>query len=157
MQDYLGDFETDVESISYDGPVTMSATAIALNGEAVDLIFSVDVSASVDYFWETDEQPTGWNHSTDRETYSTSYYAEVSPVTIHAVSFDTTSPFTVQDKTVPFQTINKYVHPATLKQLLNPTIYVSALASAFQREVDRLEPPSDDLGDEYEPDDYKDY
>lgn len=136
----------------------MAGKAMNLNGEVLDIGYDVDISAMVDYEWESDEHPTGWNHGTDSPTYSDSLYASGSDVIVNSVEFSTESNFIIQNNEVPFHSINKYIHPATLKQLLNPAVYSNAMSGAFQSKLDNLDPPEYDPGDDYEPDyDDRDY
>jgi len=155
VQDYQGDFESDSDTITYEGTVSMAGKAMGISGEVLDIGFDVDVIARVEYEWESDEQPTGWNHGTDSPTYSTSVFAAGSDPIIESVQFSADTPFYIQNDEVPFQEVNKYVHPAVLKQLLNPEVYSKAMAGSFQTQLEKLEPPEyDPSGDDY--DDYDD-
>lgn len=158
VQDYNGDFESDGSTITYEGGLSMAGKAMGLSGEVLDIGFDVNINAKIDYEWETDERPTGWSHKSDRPTYSSSMYPVSTDVMVESVSFSTETPFIIQNEEVPFQSINKYVHPATLKQLLNPAVYSRAMAGAFQAQLDKLDPPEYDSNDDYEPDyDDRDY
>jgi hypothetical protein len=158
IQDYNGDFDSDGSTITYEGGLNMAGKAMGLSGEVLDVGFDVDITAKIDYEWESDEHPTGWNHGTDSPTYSSSLYASGTDVLVESVAFSTDSMFLIQDEEVPFHSVNKYIHPATLKQLLNPAIYSQGMLGAFQAQLDKLDPPEYDPGDDYEPDyDDRDY
>lgn len=136
----------------------MAGKAMGLSGQMLDVGFDVDISAKIDYEWVTDERPTGWNYRTDNPTYSTSQYAAGSDVMVESVAFSTDSMFLIQDEEVPFHSVNKYIHPATLKQLLNPAIYSQGMSGAFQAQLEKLDPPEYGPDDDYEPDfDDRDY
>ncbi len=134
----------------------MAGRAMGLNGQLLDIGYDVDINAKMDYEWETDEHPTGWNHKSDQATYTSSMYPSGTDVIVQSVSFSPDSVFIIQNEEVPFQSINKYVHPATLKQLLNPAVYSRAMSGAFQAQLDKLDPPENDYDDYSDDRDYDD-
>lgn len=152
IQDYLGDFETDRDTINYTGAISMSAKAGNRNGELIDIGYYVDVEASASYEWETDEQPTGWNHSTDNPTYSSYSYASASSPEINSITFTPDQEFYIDNNSFSLHDAQGILDPSVMKQLLNPVIYVPLLGKAIDKKAENLEPPEVE-----EPDDYYDW
>lgn len=125
---------------------------MGIGGQPLDVSFDVDIVARVDYEWESAERPTSWNYKSDNPNYSSTLYAVGTNVMVDSVAFSTDSMFQIQNEDVPFHSVNKYIHPATLKQLLNPEIYSHGMAGKFQAQLEKLDPPENDDYDEYEPD-----
>jgi len=151
-----GDFEIEKDTISYEGILNLGAKAIGNDGQQHDIGFSANVSASADISWETDERPTGWNHKTDSETYTSTTYAAAGEVTIHLLEPDGDSPCHYDNEEVPLETLQQNLPLATQKQLLNPSTISKLMDNAFQSEAEEIEPPSGDDYADYEPDDYYD-
>jgi hypothetical protein len=157
--DYSGDYDTTSDSISFDGIISLSAKAVGNDSLIHEIGYSLNVSASVDYSWETDERPTGWNYSRDDATYSYSTSAVISDVEIHLLSPDTESTCYFDNEEVSMETLQQNLPPATQKQLLNPAIIAGHMENGFQDQAEKLDPPSKDDYDDYERDDgrYDDY
>ncbi|HEY6436816.1 MAG TPA: hypothetical protein VIY47_09505 [Ignavibacteriaceae bacterium] len=132
----------------------MASIAVGNDGQTHHIGYSLIVSASVDYEWESDEHPTGWNYKTDNATYSSSTYASISNVTMHSIEPDTSSPCYYDNEEVSMETLQQNLPLSTQKQLLNPTTIADLMNSSFANQAEKLDPPDpDDYFDEPDYDD----
>lgn len=150
VQEFFGDFEVNKDSIDYSGAIGMSATVVNKHGEQVTVGYDVDVQASAGIGWETDEDPTGWNHSTDQPTYTTSTYAVASDVSITSVSFTEGQEFYIDNEVYSLHDAQSIIDPSVLKQLLNPAIYVPLMGPSFDSTAADIEPPEVEERDYYD-------
>ena len=120
-------------------------------GDIVDITYNVDVVASVLIEWETDDQPTGWNYGTDQPIYTTYQYAVGSDPEIKSISFVSDEPFSINGNDLPIQQAQKQLGIEVIRQLLDPKLNADLLHSKFEKEVENMEPPSE------EPEDRRDY
>jgi len=135
----------DSDSITFDGSISLSATAINRNGQPAAIGYSVDVKAEAGLGWESDESPTGWNHKTDSPTYTSYAYAESGDISVTSVQFTDGAEYYVNNEAMELQEFYQHIDPTALKQLLNPEIYVKALGSEFDRATENLEPPEQEF------------
>lgn len=147
IQEYFGDFEINKDSIDYSGAIGMSATVVNKNGQPVEVGYDVDVEASCGIDWETDEQPTGWNHSRDEPTYTSSIYAVATDLSITSISFTEGQEFYIDNEVYSLHDAQSIIDPAVLKQLLNPSVYEPLIGSAFDKKAEGIEPPEADYDD----------
>jgi len=133
------------DSITFDGSIDLSATAIGKNGQPIEIGFSVDVKAEAGLGWESDESPTGWNYKTDNPTYTSHDYATSGDISVTSVQFTDGAEYYINNEAVELQEFYQHFDPVVLKQLLNPEIYVKALGSAFDKSVENLEPPEQEF------------
>ncbi len=133
--------------MTYEGPISLSATTINKKSQEILIGFSVDVVADVSYDWEEDEQLTGWNHGTDSPTYSSSVYAVASDPQIHSVQFSHDTNFIIDNEEVSLHEAQQIIDPSVLKQLLNPSEYSKLMASAFNKQVENIDPPEPEFDD----------
>ena len=155
IQDADGDTSHDSDTITYDGILALSALAVGNDGKHHEIGYSVTVSASADYSWETDESPNGWNHATDSETWSSSSYAALGDIEIHSLEFDPESSCYYNDEEVSAETLLQNLPHATQKQLLNPKMISNLMDKTFEAELEELEVPSKD--DYFNEPDYGEY
>jgi hypothetical protein len=135
----------DSDSITYDGSISLSATAMNRNGQPAEIGYSVDVKAEAGLGWESDESPTGWNYKTDNPTYTSYEYATSGDISVTSVQFTDGAEYYVNNDAMELQEFYQHFDPAVLKQLLNPEIYVKALGSSFDSAAEKLEPPEPDF------------
>lgn len=148
MQDWGGDCDVDSSGATFDGGFNMYAKALGLDGKVHEVGFDVDVKASADAEWETDEQPTGWNHSRDEPTYSTSEYLSVGDAVVSEVKFSEGMAFIVDKDDLYLQDAQKLFSHDVFKALLNPDIYKKLVSQLFSKKADNIDPPEPDY---YEP------
>jgi len=133
------------DSITYDGSIDLSATAINRNGQPTEIGYSVDVKAEAGLDWESDDSPTGWNYKTDNPTYTSYAYATSGDISITSVQFTNGAEYYIDNNAIDLQEFQQHFDPAVLKQLLDPTIYVKALALPFDNAAKRAELPEKDF------------
>ena len=147
MQDWGGDCDVDDEAI-FDGGFNMAGKALGIDGKVHEIGFDVDVKATADTEWQSDESPTGWNYKTDNPTYTSSEYLSVGDPTITEVKFSEGMAFYVDGNDLYLHDAQKLFDPNTLKQLLNPDIYKKLVGSLFDKKAANVDPPEQDY---YEP------
>lgn len=158
VQDYHGDFEADSDSIGYDGAVSFSATVLGRNGQPVNIGYDLDITASAEVGWESDESPTGWNYSTDNPTYTSYEYATAGAAQFSNIQFTENQPIIVDDNEMSLHDAQQHIDPAVLKQLLQPELFTQWFNSMFDKKAEDMEPPEADFDepDRYDYDD-RDY
>jgi len=135
----------DGDSITFDGSISLSATAMSKNGKPAEIGYSVDVKAEAGLGWESDESPTGWNYKTDNPTYTSYEYAEAGDISVTNVQFTDGAEYYVNNEAMELQEFYQHFDTMVLKQLLNPEIYVKALGSSFDKAAENLEPPEQEF------------
>jgi hypothetical protein len=141
--DMYDDFKTSSSDISYTGWMGFSATVADRQGNPVNLRYLLDISASCDVSTESDESPTGWNHRTDSETYTTQLYSVAGDVTVSSVAFSPdVDAIGINGKEYSVNDAIKVIDPAVIKQLLHPLTYAGVLGPLFDKEAEGI-PPSE--------------
>jgi hypothetical protein len=123
----------------------MSGKALNKNNQEVDIEFDVDVVSSASYEWEDDDNPTGWNYSSDQPTYTSSTYASVSDVDVNSVMFSQDTNFIVDGEEISLHEAQQFIDPSVLKQLLNPAIYKKLMDKMFNIKAENMEPPQQEF------------
>lgn len=119
----------------------MLGQVIGKAGQPLNIDYTVNVVASADIEWETDEQPTGWSHGRDEPTYDTFEVARHGDILVSKVEFSDSVPFIINDdQELSLRQVQQYIDIATLSQLLNPETYKKALEPSFLRAIENLEP-----------------
>jgi hypothetical protein len=155
IEDTDGDLSHDSDTITFDGILSISALAVGNDGKHHEIGYSVSISASADYSWETDERPTGWNHRTDSETWTSTSYAALGDIQVHALEFDPEGVCYYNNEEVSAETLLQNLPHSTQKQLLNPTVISNLMDKTFEAELEELEAPSKD--DYFNEPDYGEY
>lgn len=144
---FHGNVEVDTKSevISYGDEITLLATVLDKNNKPVEIQYSVDISSEVDYGWDEDESPTGWNYAADDASYESHAYATIGDVEI-------TQPITFVDNSfviggvddLAIHDIEQYVNSESLQQLLDPKNYINIIEQEFKNEAENMTPEEND-------------
>jgi len=155
IQDFYGDFDTGSDSIEYNGSIQVTGKALNRQGKPVEITYDVEIASSASVEWEEDESPTGWNHSSDQPTYTSSVYASASTPEVSSVSFIPDQEFYIDGAEYSIQGALEQIDPSVIKQLLHPALYVNLLGPAFDKQAENIEPPEPDFNEpDYGGDDY---
>lgn len=117
----------------------MSAKATSKTGEISNITFGVNVNAGCDYRWESDEKPSGWNYKSDTPTYSSYSYAEGNDLEIYSLKFDSLGDFSIDNNYISYEEFIDYLSPYSLKQLLNPSAYISLMSPEFAKQLQGID------------------
>jgi hypothetical protein len=147
--------DASTDSITFDGTISMSATVINREGNAIPIGYDADVVASSVVEWETNERDVRGPAGPESDTYETYEYATSGPIVVSAASFSHSGVYLYDNEEVSLDQLREYIDDEVLKQLLAPEIYVNALAQSFDDAAEKLEP--DDNSDDFNEPDYDDY
>lgn len=141
VQGYQGDFDAGSDSTEFEGTVSFSASVAGAS-----ISYDLDISASSEFDWESDESPTGWNYSTDDATYGSYEYAVTGPTEFSYIQFADGSPLMINDRQMSLEEAQQIIDPTVLQQLLQPQLFVSWFDSMFEKHAEDLTPSSPDDG-----------
>jgi hypothetical protein len=132
------------ESMSLDGKLYMSATAMGIDGQPTEVGYEVDVSASAPIDWESDERPTGWDYAADDATYTTDWSAVADQIAVQAVEFAPNGTYMVGDNEVSFEEFRRTMSPESLQALVDPVNYSGILGKLAASAAEQLKPTDSD-------------
>ena len=144
IEEYFGDFETNGDSIDYSGMINVFGKALTKEGQVADIGFYADIDASATYGWESDETPTGLNHSRDEPTFSSSTFVSTGLPEVNSVSFTPEEDFFIAGDAYSLRDAQQLIDPTILRQLLNPALYVKLINPAFEKYAENMDPPEQD-------------
>ena len=119
----------------------MHGKALNKEGDAIVIEFNLRIVASATWEWVEDERPTGWNHSRDEPTYTSTTYASVDVPEIKSISFNPEQDINIDNEPYSIRDAQQQIDPTVLRQLLNPVIYTKLMAPAFDQQGQRIEEP----------------
>lgn len=147
MQDYHEYAHAKGNTVDFDGTLSMSARVQSKNGQPIDIGYSVDVTAKADIDWESDDYPSGWDYSRDEPTFTSSSNPIFGDILVTSVTFTPNGSFVVDNEETSLSVLQQHVDPHVLKQLLNPSLYVTELNPLFVKAIENLEPPEPDFNE----------
>lgn len=144
LEEEYGDWGGDSNHLTFSGPITVVGTALNKQGDTVQITYSVNITASADLIWESEESPESWSSETDSIGYSEGQVASVGTIDVTSAILTSSDVILIDDEEYSPSKANAILHRESIKNIKDTATYESVLLPAFSNQASRAEQPTDE-------------